>query len=187
MESFTDPRIIKALAHPLRVKLLTSLGKQEASPSQLSKELGVALGTVSYHVRTLHDMGLLELMREERQRGAIEHYYTAVRWTIPQHTWETLPDTLKEAISSSVIAEIGDEVSSAASAGAFDDPHSHLSRNTVALDEEGARQLSGEVYNLMNRAVEIEAEAKERLKQANSKETERYNFVLMLFGISGNS
>ena len=54
-----DPRLIKALAHPLRVRILSILETRDmASPNEMADELGVSLGVMSYHVRRLHALGL---------------------------------------------------------------------------------------------------------------------------------
>src|SRR5436309_4444609 len=65
----TDPRVVKALAHPVRVRILSALERRQASPNELDAELGVPLGTVSYHVRRLADVGLIKLVEEARRRG----------------------------------------------------------------------------------------------------------------------
>lgn len=182
----TDTKIVKALAHPLRAKLLTMLDRREASPSQLSVELGEPLGTVSYHVRTLHDLGLLRLVGEKRQRGAVEHYYTAVKWVIHEDAWKALPSSLKQKVHTSFLSQIGDVVSSAAVAGGFDEPYALLNHETLALDEEGAQELAREVSALMKRALAIESESKERCRESQSAgakpEVVKVNLVLMLFG-----
>jgi DNA-binding transcriptional ArsR family regulator len=182
----TDPRIIKALAHPLRLRLLTALDGREASPSQLSKELDVELGTVSYHVRRLHDMGLIRLVGERQQRGAVEHRYTAGdRWVIPGHAWKSLPAPLKKSVNRMMVDQIGEEVSSALSTGGFDQPYSHITLDSLTLDTEGARQLAEEVAGLMERASAIEAESKKRLGATDSGEGQKVNLALLLFGASG--
>ena len=66
--------MVKAFAHPLRLEILRALGSQ-ASPTELSRRLGAPLGSVSYHVRVLADIGALELVDQRPRRGAIEHYY----------------------------------------------------------------------------------------------------------------
>ena len=58
----TDPRLVKALAHPLRFRILTVLDERMASPSELAEELGAPLGNVSYHVRILASLGLIRLV-----------------------------------------------------------------------------------------------------------------------------
>lgn len=177
----TDPKIVKALAHPLRGKLLVMLDGREASPSQLAQETGEPLGTVSYHVRTLYDMGLLKLVGEKRQRGAVEHYYTGVKWAIPDRTWENLPSSLKGTVHQSMLSHIGEDVSSAASSGGFNEPYSMLSRDLLTLDEQGAMQLAREVSNLMQRALAIEAECKKRLEGSNPGGRKKLQLVLMMF------
>ena len=50
----------------------------EASPKELATSLGEKLGNVSYHVRILARLGLIELIRETPRRGAVEHHYRSV-------------------------------------------------------------------------------------------------------------
>jgi DNA-binding transcriptional ArsR family regulator len=71
----TDQGIITALGHPLRARILSVLDSSEASPKELSAQLGEKLGNVSYHVRILVRLGLIELVRETPRRGAVEHHY----------------------------------------------------------------------------------------------------------------
>jgi hypothetical protein len=75
----------KAVAHPLRATILNGLYDREASPAELAKEMGEPLPSVAYHVRELHKLGALALVRERQVRGAVEHIYTAtVRISIQQ-------------------------------------------------------------------------------------------------------
>src|SRR4051794_37245275 len=86
-----EARIAKALAHPLRARILHRLGERVASPGELPAELGASLGVVSYHVRMLRDYGCVELVRTEPRRGALMHFYRATappdqeaqRWRTP--------------------------------------------------------------------------------------------------------
>lgn len=65
-----------ALSHPYRVAILDRLARVgELSPRGFSADEGAPLGTVSYHFRTIAKAGLVELVRTEQRRGAIEHYY----------------------------------------------------------------------------------------------------------------
>src|SRR4051812_50157125 len=72
-----DPRFVKAMSHPLRVRILARLAERTASPNELAEWLDAPLGTVAYHVRTLRRLGLIELRRETRRRRAGEHHYPA--------------------------------------------------------------------------------------------------------------
>src|SRR4051812_50182977 len=77
IKTVDDQRYVKALSHPLRVRILGILEDRAASPVELSQVLDATLGTISYHVRQLNELGLLELVRETPRRGAIEHHYRA--------------------------------------------------------------------------------------------------------------
>ena len=71
-------KVHRALAHPLRVRIL-ELARQrdEISPVDVAEETGEPLGVVSYHVRALAAAGLLELSRRSFRRGAVKHHYRA--------------------------------------------------------------------------------------------------------------
>lgn len=69
-------KTIKALAHPLRVKVIAYLHDVEtASPSELAARFQVTLGAMSYHVKRLRTLGVICLVRETPKRGAVEHHY----------------------------------------------------------------------------------------------------------------
>jgi DNA-binding transcriptional ArsR family regulator len=51
---------IKAMSHPLRVRILRLCGDRELTNKELAGRLGVDPGTAHYHVRQLVEAGLLE-------------------------------------------------------------------------------------------------------------------------------
>ena len=52
-----DQRLVRAIGHPLRLRLLTIFNERVASPSDLAAELGEPIGNVSYHTRILARLG----------------------------------------------------------------------------------------------------------------------------------
>ena len=54
------PKELKAMSHPLRVRILRLCGDQELTNKQLADRLGVDAGTAYYHVRQLVEAGFLE-------------------------------------------------------------------------------------------------------------------------------
>ena len=95
-EPAIDQRIMKALSHPLRVRMLTLLNQKVSSPSELAEELDEPLGNVSYHMRFLADLNMVELVRTEPRRGAVEHYYEALEPPlISDDDWAQLPAALR--------------------------------------------------------------------------------------------
>ncbi len=55
--NITDPRWLRAISHPIRIRLLAMLDEEPASPVILASKLDQPLGTIAYHVRTLYDLG----------------------------------------------------------------------------------------------------------------------------------
>lgn len=77
VEQLEQHTIAKALAHPLRATLLQLLAEGQASPNELANKIDEPLTNVSYHVRQLFELGLLELVDQRPARGALEHFYRA--------------------------------------------------------------------------------------------------------------
>src|ERR1044072_51596 len=116
-----DPRYVKAISHPLRVRILAMLQERTASPSQLSEWLGATLGTTAYHVRALHKLGLIELADETRVRGAIEHHYRAgTRPMISEEAWAQAPPIAKQAAVGSALQMIDQYATKSRAQGGLD-------------------------------------------------------------------
>jgi DNA-binding transcriptional ArsR family regulator len=166
ISSIDDPRYVKAMSHPLRVRILAMLGERKASPNELAQVLDASIGTVAYHVRTLERLGLIELVDETRVRGAIEHHYRArPRPTISDEAWSRASPIAKQAAISSTLQVIDDYALAAAAAGGFDGPEAHITRTVIQLDPKGIDDLSKACWDLLDRADEIATEAAERIKQ----------------------
>jgi DNA-binding transcriptional ArsR family regulator len=70
--------LAKALSHPLRAQIFGRLAERPGSGKQLSEELDRPLSSTAYHVRKLHDLGLVELVEKVQRRGVAERIYRAV-------------------------------------------------------------------------------------------------------------
>jgi DNA-binding transcriptional ArsR family regulator len=177
-----DPRLVKALAHPLRVQILGMLQDRTASPSDLAEELDAPLGNVSYHVRILAQLGLLKLVKKRPRRGAIEHYYQARgRVRISDRAWGQVPNIVKEAMVDGTLDQISRFVHQAAESGGFDRPDAHLMRQPMRLDAQGWKKLSAAVLELLEQANEIEAESAERLAKVDHEGELNAGLVMLLF------
>ena len=77
---FSWDTLVPHLVHPAKVAIIEALQWIEVplSPKELDlifdEEFGVSL--VSYHVRTLMDVGVVERVRQEAVRGALQSFYT---------------------------------------------------------------------------------------------------------------
>jgi DNA-binding transcriptional ArsR family regulator len=177
-----DQRIVRAIGHPLRLRLLTIFNERVASPSDLAAELGEPIGNVSYHTRILARLGCVELVKTKQVRGAVEHYYRAVvRPVFSDDDWAELPPSIRKSLAGAVLTEIADDMSASASAGGFDRDEVHLSRTTVTLDAQGWQDLNEALQGVGERALEIQAESAARLQSDGVSDSEAAALVLMLF------
>ena len=118
IKNIDDPRYVKAMSHPLRVRILAMLDERKASPNQLAGWLDASLGTVAYHVRTLEQLGLIELVDETRVRGAVEYHYRAkARPNVTVEGWAQAPPIAKQAAVGSSLDVIGEYARVSAAAG----------------------------------------------------------------------
>ncbi len=73
-----DPQQVRALAHPLRNRILFALGSDGATVSQLATRLGTNKGNVAHHLGVLEKAGLVRRAHTRRVRGGTEQYFTRV-------------------------------------------------------------------------------------------------------------
>ncbi|MUL42158.1 helix-turn-helix transcriptional regulator [Streptomonospora sp. PA3] len=66
---------LRLLAHPLRLRLLSLLTAQALSAAEAARELGETQANVSYHLRRLHEGGLVRVAEEVRISGGLARRY----------------------------------------------------------------------------------------------------------------
>ena len=160
-------QLAKALAHPLRVRILSSLHKGISSPNQLAQELEEPLGNVSYHVKTLLEYDCVELVKTEPRRGAVEHFYRATeRAFFSDADWKKIPASARKGINGVALETIGQEATAAMVAGTIDArTDSHVSQTALLLDAKGWKKLTALLTDTLNQAIEIQAESATRLAE----------------------
>ena len=163
-----DPRIAKALSHPMRARILVILNERVASPNEIAETIGERLPNVSYHVRALLDLGCIELVDTAQRRGAIEHYYRAViRPFFTDRDWKRLPRSGRQTISDTALQVIWKDVSDAIEAGTFDGRHDrHLVHSPMRLDEDGWAEITALLASTLAEAERIASKSAARLKKS---------------------
>jgi DNA-binding transcriptional ArsR family regulator len=176
-----DPRLVKALAHPIRIKILGILEHRTATPKEVADELGLPVENVSYHFRTLRDFGFIRLERKRQVRGAIEHHYRSVaRPRITERAWEQLPDVVKRAMTDANLGQLNEVIERAAEQDKFTRPDSHLQRMPHTLDDEAFAEASKVMTEALERVAKLEGEAQKRIRQGKSDPLQAVA-VVMLF------
>ncbi|RSN32102.1 transcriptional regulator [Amycolatopsis sp. WAC 01416] len=66
---------LRVLAHPVRLRILSLLTGVAMSAAEAARELGETQANVSYHLRRLHEAGLLDVVEEVRIRGGLAKRY----------------------------------------------------------------------------------------------------------------
>lgn len=74
---------LRALAHPLRLRLLSLLTGAAMSAAEVARELDLGHAAVSYHLRQLLAAGLVEVAEERSNRGGRERLYRPTPATSP--------------------------------------------------------------------------------------------------------
>ncbi|HSD68373.1 MAG TPA: helix-turn-helix domain-containing protein [Woeseiaceae bacterium] len=69
---------LRLLADPFKLRLLLAFAGTERSAKQVAAELGEPLTKLYRHVDALHAAGLLEIVGEQKKRGAIERTFRAI-------------------------------------------------------------------------------------------------------------
>ncbi|MGH2839550.1 MAG: ArsR/SmtB family transcription factor [Solirubrobacteraceae bacterium] len=174
-----DPRYAKALRHPLRARILTTLNEREATPTELASMLDASVGTVAYHVRTLYALGLIELTGETRVRGAVAHHYRAVQEPAEEDVSNgshVTSDTRWVAVS-----PLDPQVCPVARVGNFDDAAAHATHASLRLDSVGWKELSQACRRLLEQADRIAQSSAERLAQNPLDDERDAGMVLFMF------
>lgn len=166
-----DPRIAKALSHPMRARILMILNERVASPNEIADAIEERLPNVSYHVRALQELGCIELVDTAQRRGAIEHYYRAiVRPFFSDRDWKRLPRSGRQAISDTALQVVWEDVAAAMNAGTFDArPNRHLTHTPVVVDAEGWDELARLLEQTFGEVERIVARSEKRLRKSDDE------------------
>jgi DNA-binding transcriptional ArsR family regulator len=181
-----DPRLAKALSHPMRARILSILNERVASPNEIAAMLDERLPNVSYHVRALQELECIELVRTAQRRGAIEHYYRALtRPFFSDRDWKRLPRSGRQAVTDVALQIIWEDVSTAIRKGAFEQRSDrHLSRSPLTVDERGWTELNELLAKVLDQAEEIAAKSAKRLSKSEESGTPT-RLVMMHFQADG--
>ena len=77
MEKFEQmSEMLKALAHPVRLKIIAGLLKNECNVSQIQLALRLPQSTISQHLKVLRNVGIIKGRRE----GTKVCYKVIVKW-----------------------------------------------------------------------------------------------------------
>jgi DNA-binding transcriptional ArsR family regulator len=175
LKRFFDPRLIKAISHPVRAHILAVLNERIASGTEIGEEIGADVSSFYHHIETLEELGCIELVEARKRRGATERFFRARRMVFfDDEAWQRLPVSLRDDLATSFTQSLFDELVGALKAGALgtsDDEH--VSWTPGRFDSRGWIEAKGLVDEVLYRVLEIRRESAARLRRAASRESPR--------------
>jgi DNA-binding transcriptional ArsR family regulator len=160
-----DQELVKALSHPLRVQILEALQDRVASPSELSREMDLGIGVVSYHTNTLVSCRCLELVHTVPRRGAVEHFYRATpRSFIGHQDWRRAPRSVRGGVTDAAVASFVAKAAAAVEAGTIDSrDDTTLSWMPMRVDDRGWSEIAAIMDEALGRLMDVHAASGARL------------------------
>jgi DNA-binding transcriptional ArsR family regulator len=169
---------LRAVAHPLRHRILAMLGERSSSPARLAASLGAKVNVVAYHVRRLAELGLADLIEVRRGRGGLEHVYAARRHpTFSDVAWEQLEPEERARVLVTGLRQLWEYVKRAAVARGFDRRDAHFTRTPLRVDDPGWQALAAATEDWLRAVDVIEREVARR----GSDELFDAGLVILLF------
>jgi DNA-binding transcriptional ArsR family regulator len=160
-----DQNLVKALAHPMRVRILEALQGRTASPTELAREFRESLGVVSYHTNALLEVDCIEQVGTRPKRGTIEHFYTArPRSFIGHQDWRRAPLSVRAGVTSEALrtfaAKIGESIDADIIDGRED---TTLNWMPITVDEQGWRETAEILDRALRELQTVATTSRERL------------------------
>ncbi len=160
-----DPRIVKALSHPLRVQILDILSERVASPNQMAKMLNETVQAVSYHTNVLARAECIEEVRQEPKRGAVEHFFRArpIAGLGSSH-WQQIPESLKGNLVATSLQGFVSQVVDALEAETFPGrTGSTFTWETLTVDQRGWDEVISILGEVRKQMEVVSAASRRRL------------------------
>lgn len=177
-----DARLLKAIGHPVRWRILRELTERPASPAEVAGIIGMPTQHVSYHFSVLADNGAIEFVGTKPSRGAVKRVYRATeRPWLDEAQYIQLPPAIRAALFNDTLNAIWQHVVEGARAGGFEDPKTHTSWTVLDLDREGYEDVAELLIETLERVIAIQAEAAERVSglPEEDRETERTEVAML--------
>jgi DNA-binding transcriptional ArsR family regulator len=172
--STTISRLGYAIAHPTRVEILNFMNREgTASASMISSALGVKLGNVSYHMKVLReDCDLLELVRRNPVRGALERVYRVRQEAVLEILdWPKIPPEIRQGLQGAGLANFTDTALDAIEGGSLNAHQDTIfSYWTVTLDGAGWDEVNGALTDASRRIETARQRSAERRGQSDSRD-----------------
>jgi DNA-binding transcriptional ArsR family regulator len=168
-----DVQLVRALSHPVRLRILRILNEREASPNELKDLLEHPLGNIAYHARVLESCGCIKQVRTARRRGAVEHFFRAVpRSYLGNQEWRKVPSSVRGAFSEATIQTFVNRIAAALEAGTIDRrPETTLTWLSLAVDKAGWVEVAEILRDALDRVQAVHDRCEVRMQLSGEEAT----------------
>jgi DNA-binding transcriptional ArsR family regulator len=151
---------VRALADPLRLRLLGVFSRGPHTTKQVAEILGEKPTRLYHHVEALERAGLIELKETRQKRGTVERYYQAIgtKFTVAESVLSFAPGPAGAAspvaaVVASILDTTREEIARAAQAcPGGDDQPPLVARALLSGRPERMKALRAELLDLLERA-----------------------------------
>jgi DNA-binding transcriptional ArsR family regulator len=173
LKRFMDPRLVKALGHPVREHILAVLNERIASPKEIGKEIGLEVEAFFHHFEVLEELGCIECVDSKPRRGAVEHFFRAkTSFWIDNAEWRVVPATIRSDLSTNHIRLILKDTSSAVRSGVFGtSENTHVTWFPACLDRQGLREQLALLDAVLIASLAIQERSAGRLAKSGERGT----------------
>ena len=173
--AFEGEKLAKALAHPLRARILIELNQRVMSVTGYVRMFPEHSHSKVYgHFRVLAECGCIELIDKKtggKRRGGVEYFYRATQRSLfDQVTWPTLPESAKQRMTGAVFASYTQRVVDAMNGDTIDRrPDRHFTWSPGHFDERAWFETIMDLEEVFERLPKRMAEAAARIAESGEE------------------
>lgn len=177
----TDLQQIKALADPLRQRILGAFVAEPRTTKQVAMLLGQPPTKLYHHVDLLEKAGLIELVETRPKRGTTEKYFQAIahRFTVGEESLGGESGSVIEKAFAEAFSSAQREIRRAVDCGMLS-PEENQGRAILAL---GALRVAPDQLTELQRRI---ADIAKELGSEKGGEREPYRLLIALYPSSDN-
>ncbi len=183
---------VKALADPLRQRLLSAFATTPQTTKQVADCLDENPTKLYHHVQILADAGLLSLVEKRQKRGTTERYYRAAakQFSVDRHIFRHLPrgtknrgpfpDALFDGAFAAALSEIQQNVGSKGTAFEPSQKKAALLQTQIRATPVQAAALLKKLRRLCGTNFR-----KKKTRRGAKEEANKYRILIALYPVAG--
>lgn len=188
-EGLIAPNIHIVARDPLRVQILSIAISRAIAPSEFADQMDIATNVASYHFKVLREEGFLEIVKEEKIRGATKHYHRATKsGFISDADWGEVFEALQPGVAGAILQDFNGRVALAIDTKTlFRRDDACLFWKPRRLDEKGWKEHVEMIAWAIGESDRMEEETVQRLANGESSEEECMHATFAIAGFPSPS